>query len=289
MVSIYFHLNREQAELYSLILSSAGIGSHVAASDDGFFIEVPKSYVDKAADAIRLYEAENPASIEEKPVGDHRRLTSTQFSGVAVAILLLAVHIAVVTSAAPKDYIDVFGAESLLILRGEVYRCATALVLHADAAHIAGNMVGLAIFGGAVSSIMGAGLGWLMILACGVLGNWVNAFVYETSHLSVGASTSVFGAVGILCAIQAVMAKRTGKGWKQMGLALAGGFGLLAFLGTGPGSDLGAHLFGFTVGLIMGSAFGLGVERLPGKKIQWMCGTFAIFTLFSSWIVGITS
>ena len=52
----------------------------------------------------------------------------------------------------------------------------------------------------------------------------MNAWAYQTNHLSVGASTAVFGAVGVLCAIQAVNAAKTGQGWKRVAvIAGAGG------------------------------------------------------------------
>ena len=56
--------------------------------------------------------------------------------------------------------------------------------------------------GANLGRIAGAGVGVLMILAAGVLGNYANAVLFEYNHLSVGASTSVFGAVGITAAYQ---------------------------------------------------------------------------------------
>jgi membrane associated rhomboid family serine protease len=286
MVSIFFQLNREQAETYSLVLNSSGIVNCVIGSSDGFRIEVPKASVDMAREAIYRYQSENPIATESVP-GTHSLPIRQNLSGVVIAFLLLTAHLAVLVSAAPEDYLAVFGANARRILDGDLYRCATALLLHADAAHIAGNMVGISLFGGAVCAVTGSGVGWLMILVCGILGNLINALAYETGHLSVGASTAVFGAVGILCALQAVNAARTGRGWKRTVLALGGGIGLLAFLGTSVRSDLGAHLFGFFSGLLSGGAYRLWRVHRLGRQAQMLCGTIAAFTLLISWMWGV--
>jgi hypothetical protein len=109
------------------------------------------------------------------------------------------------------------------------------------------------------------GVGWLMITGLRNFRKSDECFcLYESGHLSVGASTAVFGAVGILCALQAVNAARSGKGWKRMVLVFGAGVALLAFLGTSARSDLGAHLFGFFSGAVMGGAYRL-VEGAAGR------------------------
>jgi membrane associated rhomboid family serine protease len=285
MIPIYDHLSQEQARTFSLVLNSSGIGNRVVAINGEFRIEVPQPYIETACDAISKYQAENPTSASELPAR-HSPSTPANLSGIAVALLLLCVHLAISASSAPGDYITVFGASAHRILSGEVYRCATALLLHADAAHIAGNMVGMVLFGGAVCAVTGSGVGWLMITACGIFGNLMNAFAYKTGHLSVGASTAVFGAVGILCALQAVNAARNGKGWKRMVLVFGAGVALLAFLGTSARSDLGAHLFGFFSGAVMGGAYRLWKGQPAGRKGQILSATIAAAALLLAWIRG---
>lgn len=286
MVTIYNHLSQEQAETFSLVLNSSGIGNRVVGINGAFRIEVPEPYIDTACNAVRQYQAENPTAESGLSIR-HRPPIPTPLSAIGVALLLLCVHLAVSSSSAPQDYITVFGASAHRIMGGEVYRCATALLLHADAAHIAGNMVGMVIFGGAVCTATGSGAGWLMITACGILGNLMNAWAYKTGHLSVGASTAVFGAVGILCALQAVNAVRRGKGWKRMALVFGAGVALLAFLGTSSRSDLGAHLFGFFSGVMMGGAYRLWKGQPTGRNGQILFGTIAAAALLLSWIRGV--
>ena len=285
MVTVFDSLNQEQANAFSLVLNASGIGNRVTRSNDGFRIDVPKPYTDAARDVIYHYQAENPNAEVHRSVS-RSHPTHKNLSGIAVALLLLSIHLAVSASSAPEDYVAVFGANASRILDGEMYRCATALLLHADAAHIAGNMAGMVIFGGAVCVVTGSGVGWLMILASGIFGNLMNALAYETGHMSVGASTAVFGAVGILCAFQAVNAARTGKGWKRTALVFGSGLALLAFLGTSARSDVGAHLFGFLCGVLMGGAYRLWMGHPLGIKGQVLCVITTASTVLLSWIRG---
>lgn len=287
MVTLYNQLNREEANTYSLVLNSTGIGNRVVGVDDHFRIDVPERFVDAAMKAIRHYQSENPP-VDHDASARQLHTIPRNLSGIAVAILLLCTHLAVMGSDVPEDYITVFGANARRIVHGEVYRCVTALLLHADVAHVAGNMVGLALFGGAVCALTGTGVGWLMILACGISGNLINAMAYETGHISVGASTAVFGAVGILCALQAVAAARTGRGWKRMLMAFGAGVALLAFLGTSARSDLGAHLFGFICGALTGGVYRLGMRHPLGMPGQVVCATIAAGTVLASWMRGVT-
>jgi len=288
MTPLFDNLRKEEADTYSLVLASAGIGSRVVKTDAGFRIDVPESLVDAAMNTITSFLKENPPVVEQKQQ-THNGTTSRNLSGVAVALVLLCIHLAVMTSSAPSDYIDTFGANARWILSGEWYRCATALVLHADDAHIAGNMVGAALFGGAVCAATGTGVGWLAILVCGICGNLINAWAHETGHLSIGASTAIFGAVGILCGLQATAALVSGKSWKKVAMALGAGIAFLAFLGASERSDLGAHLFGFLCGLPLGVICQLRRENMPGIKGQMLCGAIAVFILVAAWLQGLAA
>jgi membrane associated rhomboid family serine protease len=285
MIALLEHLDQEDASTYSLVLNAVGIGNRVVPSSEGFRIEVPEPFVDAARETLRRYRAENPRPVtRSSALPDERKRWPV--SGIIVALMLLAAHLAVTTSAAPDDYSRVFGADARRILSGELYRCATALVVHADATHLAGNMAGIALFGGALSSLTGAGLGWLLVLACGTLGNLMNAWAYQTNHLSVGASTAVFGAVGVLCAIQAVNAAKTGQGWKRVAVIAGAGAALLAFLGASPHSDLGAHLFGGLAGMLAGGACGLWMRTMPTIRWQMLWGALGASVMVLSWFRG---
>jgi len=68
-----------------------------------------------------------------------------------------------------------------------------------------------------------------------------------------GASTAVFGAVGILAAFSMARNRHLPHGRRHHPMAAA--LALLALLGTeGKETDLGAHLFGFIFGALLGVA-----------------------------------
>jgi membrane associated rhomboid family serine protease len=285
MVTLLNQLSQHEAQTFSLVLNSAGIDNRVDVNDGNYRIGVPEPLVQAALIAIHRFQAENPPR-QDRASGSSEQTASRHLSGVVVAILLLVVHLAVTASSAPDDYVAAFGASARHILEGDIYRCVTALLLHADAAHVVGNMAAVAFFGGAVCAATGTGVGWLMILACGASGNLANAAAHDSAHLSIGASTAVFGSVGMLCAIEAVNALKTGRGWKRSLMALGAGLALLAFLGASARSDLGAHLFGFLSGLVLGAVHRLWRTSRMGMRMQILCGLVAVGIVGLAWIRG---
>lgn len=177
------------------------------------------------------------------------------------------------------------GASAAGILQGEWFRCATALLIHADAPHLVGNMVGLAIFGTAVCGITGTGVGILMISAAGIFGNLLNAVLHQSHHLSVGASTAVFGAVGILVAHQ-LRHRITGRSeltWRAF-LPLGAGLALLGFLSSGPRTDIMAHLLGMAAGGLLGAAYGKRWSRPPSLPVQAAGGVITVAIFAAAWM-----
>jgi len=157
-------------------------------------------------------------------------------------------------------------------------------MLHADTLHLMGNIAGIAIFGTAVCTIMGWGVGWFMILATGIVGNLTNALLYTSGHISVGASTAVFGAIGILSAYQFFKKfKQSGQKIKAF-LPLSCGLALLGILGSGEHSDLMAHLFGFLAGILLGFLYSLFVKRPTTKAYQTCSLTVTLCILTTAWL-----
>jgi rhomboid protease GluP len=192
-------------------------------------------------------------------------------------------------------FFDTFGAVDRLIRAGELYRCVTALLLHSSPAHLLGNLAALMLFGPFVCRRFGHGLGWLMILLSGGAGNYLNAWVRGASdlimgpHLSVGASTAVFGAVGILVAVNWHRRLSTENiGWRRW-TPLAGGLGFLAFMGSAPGSDLLAHLFGFVVGLGGGAVADRWLSPPAKGRYQALAACTVLAIVFWAWSRGIPS
>jgi rhomboid protease GluP len=160
-------------------------------------------------------------------------------------------------------------ADAGLILAGEWWRCVTALFLHADAGHLLANAGALAVLASLLARRIGSGMTWGLFVLSGSLGNALNALAQAPDHLSVGASTGVFGLIGVLAG--GVGRSERGSRWQTLLLALGFAFSLLAMLGAGEERvDLGAHLFGMCCGLPFGFLVG-GWHGATGWK-AWLGG-----------------
>lgn len=284
MVIIFENLSANQADTYRLVLSSSGISHRSRKGKHGWNILVNDTEHEKAINKIEQYLKENQDfHPTDEPLRHEYHKT---FTGLWVSAILLVFHVAIAISNDSGVFVRTYGASAFHILRGELYRSVTALMIHANAMHLAGNMLGIAIFGTAVCTITGWGVGWFMILATGVSGNLMNAVLYKTGHLSIGASTAVFGAVGILAAHQFFkkfrLPGRRMKAWLPLGAGLA----LLSILGSGERSDLTAHLFGFMAGLILGAFYGVFVKQPATRAYQICFLLIALSVLVMSWMRG---
>lgn len=242
-----------QLREWTLVLASMGIAHAVRDIGSSWVILVSEEDQTRASEAIRLYEAEN----RNWPPRRQRELLPYARSLVAPLLMLLLVLFFSVTGPADRssEWFARGTASSDRILHGELWRAVTALTLHADTLHVLGNALTGSIFLSAVNRRLGDGRGPLVVLLAGTLGNWMNAVWYRSGHLSIGASTAVFGAVGILAATQLALDHREkGRTWFQRVAPVVGGLALLGMLGASPHSDLLAHLFGLGAGLVVGIA-----------------------------------
>ena len=159
-----------------------------------------------------------------------------------------------------------------LIGCGEWWRPFTGLFLHADFPHLVGNLLSGLFFGTLVARCIGPLRAWALILACGTLGNALTSLLtYPESFVSIGASTAVFGALGILSGIgvSSMLRTRTRLPWAKITAPLIAGIILLGWLGGGShggNTDVLGHIFGFTSGLIAGLLIGLLTPATAGAS-----------------------
>ncbi|MFI5336300.1 MAG: rhomboid family intramembrane serine protease [Opitutales bacterium] len=149
--------------------------------------------------------------------------------------------------------------------RGEWWRPFTALFLHADGSHLVSNLVAGVFAFAAALSVFGRRWGWGLIGLAAVAGNLADAAVhYPGPYRSLGASTALFAAVGLLCGRAAGLTVRGGgaRRWRPLFLPLATGLTVLALYGAGgPLVDVVAHVGGFGVGVVLGAVAGWGGQR----------------------------
>lgn len=149
-----------------------------------------------------------------------------------------------------------------IFAQGEWWRPFTALFLHADRLHLFGNIASGVLFGTWVCRSVGPWFGWALILTAGTLGNTLNAAShFDEPFASLGASTAVFGGLGILTGLAVFHATRDhaspNKSFRNL-LPLGGGLVLLSWLGVGsdPRTDVAGHVCGFAAGIALGVVAG---------------------------------
>ncbi len=160
------------------------------------------------------------------------------------------------------EIVDVGRVDSIrMVESGEWARALTALMLHGDVVHLVSNLVAGMGFAFFVARFFGASAGWLLILMSGILGNALNAWVYfPEAHYSIGASTAVFGALGLLTGVGLWVALSEAKqAWSvpRWFMPVFGGVTLLGLIGIGDGAldgivDVAAHISGFFCGTVLG-------------------------------------
>jgi membrane associated rhomboid family serine protease len=190
----------------------------------------------------------------------------------------------------PGPWIEQGSADGAAILHGEWWRTITALTLHADGSHIIANLVTGLLFAFFVISRLGPGFAWLAILVSGALGNALNSWGYRgEEHISIGASTACFGALGILVGAELFSRWRDHEErsrW-QLILPLGAGLGLLAYLGAGDGGktiDFMAHGWGFAAGFVEGILTqALRVKERASRRLQLAAGGTTLGLLTWAW------
>ncbi len=178
-----------------------------------------------------------------------------------------------------------------LICHGQWWRTVTALTLHADLAHLVANLVVGGLIGLFAGQLLGSGLAWISILITGATGNLLNAWIRQPGHTSVGASTAVFAALGMVAAYAWKRRRHVQASKLTRWAPLVGGVVLLAYLGTGGvRTDVAAHLTGFLSGVLLGALYGkLGNRVALAAKAQFLLGMGALAVLALAWALALAS
>ena len=277
-----------QARDWALVLAAARLPHRVVRLGRTSRVLVQAWSLGQAREEVEAWLLENEGQAAVKPAevpGTRARVWPT-----ALAMLAMLLFHFFVQGNYPDlalyshDFYDAGSALALAIHQGEWWRLGTALFLHADGGHVMAN----ALIGGAfivlAAQRLGTGTAWLLVLVSGVLGNLINAQVVSSGHDSVGFSTAVFGAAGILAGLR--VGQRQVKSLGGLLIPLAAGLGILAMLGAGgENTDLGAHLFGLAAGVGIGWAAGEAVRAwgLPGRWWDVACGVGAAAFMVLCW------
>jgi rhomboid protease GluP len=148
------------------------------------------------------------------------------------------------------NVISTYGQDNEAVLNGAYWRLFTAMFVHADIAHLLGNMLFLLIFGLRADEIFSTKEYFFIYFLSGLTGNLLTLF--SPYRYSVGASGAIFGIFGA-CVIYV----RRLIGQSIMVALLYASF--LLMISSGPRVNFLAHFGGLAVGLLIG--YGLAVTR----------------------------
>ncbi len=268
-----------------LVLRATGIAHGVSHVGGRAYVVVPREVEVAALAELDAYDAESARAARAPTEGPRRELRSVWAGSVLAAAVMLLGFVAQYGGAAPLDVTEAGRMDAARFTGGEWWRCVTALCLHADVPHLAGNLVFGLAFGALLTQLVGNGVGWAAVVLSGALGNAVNGWVQPPDHLSLGASTAVFGALGLVTALSLRLRAHLRSGRLRRWAPLVMGVALLGYLGTaGERTDVAAHVLGFLAGLAGGLALAAAArERAPGPGVQWAAGALAIVTLVAAW------
>lgn len=273
------------AEEWELALLAQGFSPSLSWTRDGCVLSVPEEQVERALVGLSAYERENPRELRER---DEPAKPPNLVAGASVAGILLIFFLITVLWEFKVGWFERGSADADRILLGELWRTVTALSLHANLAHALSNAVALTFFLGALSSILGPGLASALVLLAGAGGNLANALVHGSTHVSVGASTSVLGAVGMLGGLALARRGRRKVPRRRAWVPIAAALALLGMLGTGGQRvDVWAHLLGLLVGGVLGVFFAFVTPSPPARLVQWGCGSAAFAVLISCWLLAL--
>ena len=255
LVEVAFEREEDRVHELGLVVLSQRTPYWVEESPDGYRLLVRESRAEAVARQLHLYRRESLHWPPVIPVVDE---TGTSLYHALGWGLLLILSQSISLRWPELREAGRLTAES--VHNGEIYRCFTALCLHADVGHLAGNVFFGAVFLHLVARQTTGWLAWGGTLLAGTLGNYLNAMAhYPAAHASIGASTAVFGAIGILVSLPAgLMARmRAWRLYRSWAIPLVVGLVFLAWFGTGDANtDTSAHLLGFASGLPVGLLLG---------------------------------
>jgi membrane associated rhomboid family serine protease len=280
--------NVRTLDTWALVLVSQGFQPLVLWLDGLFELHVPLIDMDAARVELDAFDAEERER-ERSMLADEARTPrpATRRAGLASAclsLLLLTFFAFTGPRAAGSAWFATGAADAEHVLHGEWWRTITALTLHADAAHVLSNVGVGALVVGAVMRSEGVGVGSALVLASGAAGNFINAWAHQTLHRSVGFSTAVFGAIGILGGLAYMQRRNIVHSRLPAWTALAGTLALLALLGTGGGrTDLLAHLFGALSGVMLGVFAGITRWHTKSTGAQWLTGFASAALIVAAW------
>jgi membrane associated rhomboid family serine protease len=299
-VEIFRSPRRAVCDERAFVLAAVGIASVIAAQGAEFVLLVEAADAANALDHLGKYEIET-LSRPPAPPPPPQLHPGAWLGSLVYAAVLIGVTSAISNGLWRLDAFDVGELDAGRVQSGQWWRVWTALTLHLDGAHLAANTAAGVWFGYLAGRLMGPGNAWFLVVAGAGLANWIEATFGPVTHRSVGASTAVFTALGLLSAYSWRTRFSYPQRWASRWGPLIAGVILLSWTGTGaeavhaqmPGNqtvDVLAHALGFAVGAGLGAVAAMPtVTGMLARVPQWLLGVVALAPLAVAWVRALAS
>ncbi len=273
--------NRQLLDEWSLVLAAADIEHETPLRDGMYSLAVAPAAADRAVATLSGYDRERRRRWRSRWVESEASANVAWL--VPAAILLGYMWTGPVTRG--SFAFEHGAAVAQQIRSGELWRIATALTLHADAGHAASNALSSLIFLIPLCRVLGGGTAFALALASGMAATLINAYLRGPGYAGIGASTSVFAAVGLLAGIR-IRRDDPQPLWRRIG-PVGAALGILAMLGASPETDVVAHLLGLVAGVASGAMVAAARHSAPSPSVDAMLGGLATFVLCTAWLMAI--
>ena len=301
VLEVFRSFRRADCEERAFVLTAVGIPNHVHFDGWQYVLTVEEPQHDAAVIHLARYATE---SRPLPPPPPPQKLYPFALVGCVLYVLaLVLIGYAVAGGVWRLDAFEIGSIDSARVQAGEWWRAWTALTLHVDAAHLFANLGAGAWFGYLAGRQLGPGNAWLLTVVGAGTANLIESLLGPGSHHSVGASTAVFTALGLMAAYTWRIRYELPQRWALRWGPLVAGALLLGWLGTGGLSgtdkpeviaasttDIVAHATGFIVGAVLGAVAAISVVRKQLAQLpQWASGTAAIGVIAVAWSIALSS
>lgn len=281
-VTVFRARRRRTCEERLLVLLAVGVVAELVPEAGEFLVQVDAQDAAYAANHLAQYESENRAPPPPPPP----RLYPHAWVGCFLYVVtLVGVAYVVGGGLVRLDAFDLGALDCARVQAGEWWRAWTALTLHLDGPHLAANLGAGVWFGYLAARQLGSGTAWVLTVTGAALANLAEGLTGPPAHSAVGASTAVFTALGLMSAYSWRERFHLPQHWGRRWAPLVAGVILLGWTGSaGEGTDLVAHLAGFTTGVLLGIAAAASTSRRWRERIpQWLSGAVALAQIAIAW------
>jgi len=263
--------SESEVKEWSLVIAAVGIPHRIVTTGERWSLQLDASRQEDALRELRLWKEQTPL-LERQPVS-----TKKWRPGLFIPLLPVVTHLLYSIPGEAEAAVRLFGISGQGLAAGELWRPLTALFVHTTVLHLLFNILPLMLIVPTIKSVIGPGAAWTLLLIAAASGNVTATQIRGGAGvLSIGASTAVFAALGMVLMLRS-SGRQEGGTRKPL---LAAGTGLLFLvMSSGPLTDHAAHLFGLGYGFIAGLIAAVGAAR----GAWFSDGLRQVFLGFLSW------